>query len=299
MMHPGAPVEESEPRIGQVAEVWNRPVHYHRLGSGRPVILLHGNGSLGEEILRSVAPVPGICWIAPDRPGYGLSAALPPRRLSPVALGDWTAAFAASLGIGHMIIAAHSLAAGAALCCALRHKARVEGLALIAPFCRPTPHRWMPGMRAAVMPLIGPLIRHVALPLAVPLLRQRILRAINAPNRVPPSLADFPVSHAAQPGAVLTTAAELRQFNAGMRSAFRARRLTLPVVALFGAEDSTSAPEWHLPWLQRHAAGLESRILPGLGHALHHARPGILAEAVARVIERGEETARSRRRAGG
>ncbi|MDP2085104.1 MAG: alpha/beta hydrolase [Gemmobacter sp.] len=287
--HDQAP--ESQPLIGQMVEVWGRLVHYHRVGTGHPVLLLHGNGSLGEEIWRSVAPERGISWIAPDRPGYGFSAALPPDRYGPTGGADWAAAFASALGIGRMVVAAHSLGCASALCLAARHRDRVEGLVLLSPFCRPTPHRWMLGLRAAVMPGIGPLIRHLILPLALPMFRTRILQAMNAPNKVPATLLDFPVSHAAQPQAVLTTAAELRQFNAGMRRSFAGTRLSLPVVTVFGAEDQTSDPDWHLPWLRRHVANLDCRVLPGVGHALHHARPGIVAEAVRSVIEAGAPTA--------
>jgi pimeloyl-ACP methyl ester carboxylesterase len=275
---------EARPRIGQTVRVWGRQVHFHQVGSGRAVILLHGNASLGEEILRSVRQHPGIAWIAPDRPGYGLSDALPPDRYSPAVMADWTAAVASTLGIERMVLVAHSLAGGAALCFAARYPKRLDGLVLVAPFCRPTPHRWMLGLRAAVLPVLGPIIRYAVLPLALPVMRQRILRAIASPNKVPASLADLPVSHAAQPKAVVTTAAELRQFNAGMRQSFLGRRLTVPVVAIFGEDDQTSVPDWHLPWLRRHVANLDDHVLPRVGHALHHVRPGLVVGAVERVI---------------
>lgn len=277
--------KEASPRIGQMVKVWGRQVHFHKVGSGRPVILLHGNASLGEEILRSVAPHHDFAWIAPDRPGYGLSDQLPPDRYSPAVLADWTAAVAFALGLERVVLVAHSLAGGAALCFAARHPKRLVGLVLIAPFCRPTPHRWMLGLRAAVMPVLGLVIRYAVLPLALPVLRQRILRAITAPNEVPASLADLPVSHAAQPKAVLTTAIELRHFNAGMRQSVLGRRLTVPVVAIFGEDDQTSVPEWHLPWLRRHVVNLDDHVLPGVGHTLHHVRPGLVVKAVEQVIE--------------
>ncbi len=266
-----------------MVEVWGKQVHFHKVGSGQPVILLHGNASLGEEILRSVKLHPDIAWIAPDRPGYGLSEGLPPDRYSPNVLADWTAAVASVLGIDRVVLVAHSLAGGTALCFAARHPNRLDALVLVAPFCRPTPHRWMLGLRAAVMPLLGPVIRYAVLPLALPVLRQRILRAITAPNEVPASLADLPVSHASQPKTVVTTAAELRQFNAGIRKSFLGRRLTVPVIAIFGADDQTSVPDWHLPWLKRHVANLDYHVLPGVGHALHHVTPGLVVKAVERV----------------
>ncbi len=231
-----------------------------------------------------MTPQPGIAWIAPDRPGYGLSEGLPVERYSPAVLADWVVAVASALEIDRMVVTAHSLAAGTALCLAARHPERIDGLVLISPFCRPTPHRWMLGLRAAVMPVLGPVLRHIILPLALPVLRQRILRALTAPNDVPRSLADLPISHAGQSEAILTTAAELRQFNAGMQQTFLGVRLSSPVVAIFGAEDQTSDPDWHLPWLRRHVFDLDYQVLPGIGHAVHHAKPGIVVDAVRRMI---------------
>jgi pimeloyl-ACP methyl ester carboxylesterase len=53
--------------------VRGKQVHFHRIGFGEPVLLLHGNVGPGEEMIRSVTVQPGISWIAPDRPGYGFS----------------------------------------------------------------------------------------------------------------------------------------------------------------------------------------------------------------------------------
>jgi pimeloyl-ACP methyl ester carboxylesterase len=277
-------LEEASPRIGQWAMVWGRQVHFHKLGYGEPVILLHGNVSLGEEMLRSVSLQRGISWIAPDRPGYGFSEELPPDQLGPEALADWIENFANALGINQIVVAAHSLACGGALCLAARHPNRVRALLLISPFCRPTPHRWMLGLRAAVAPVLGPVVRHLLMPFILPLMRKHVLRSVSSDGSVPPSLADFPVAHAARSQALLTAAAELRQFNAGMRSVFARKRLTLPVQVYFGAKDQTSVPGWHLEWLKQHVIGGSYRVFPDVGHALHHEKLGLVTDAVRKLV---------------
>ncbi|OZA06256.1 MAG: alpha/beta hydrolase, partial [Rhodobacterales bacterium 17-64-5] len=68
-------------------------------GQGRPVVLLHGNGSLGEEILSALPPVEGVLWIAPDRPGYGRSDPLPEGCFDPLSQAVWLDLLLSELGI--------------------------------------------------------------------------------------------------------------------------------------------------------------------------------------------------------
>jgi ferritin-like metal-binding protein YciE/pimeloyl-ACP methyl ester carboxylesterase len=111
-------------------QVLGRPVHLLEQGAGRPLLLLHGCGSLAQEILSAMPAAPGLRWIAPDRPGYGFSA---PRRGrdAPVDQARWTAALLDALGLGRVHLVAHSLAAGAALEFAARAPGRVAAERLV------------------------------------------------------------------------------------------------------------------------------------------------------------------------
>jgi pimeloyl-ACP methyl ester carboxylesterase len=139
------------------------------------VVLLHGNGSIAEEVLRALPASPGLRRIAPDRPGYGYSAPLPDRLRGPLGQAAWLEAFLNCIGIRRTLIVAHSLAAGTAFCFAGRRPEQLSRLILFAPFCRPTPHRWIPGLRLAVAPLIGGLIRRKVVPAVLPLFHKWIL----------------------------------------------------------------------------------------------------------------------------
>lgn len=242
-------------------------------GEGAQVILLHGNGSLGEEILSAFPVVPGVRWIAPDRPGYGYSQALPAGHEDPLTQAAWLRVFLESLGIRRATIVAHSISAGLAVAFASAYPDRVARLVLLAPFCRPTPHRAMPLLRLAVAPVVGTAIRYAVIPMAVKTFREEILQTVFASGQVPPWLVDFPLSHAARPRAILTTAAELRQFNEGMATADRLIDLRGPVDILFGKKDRTAAPEWHLPWLRARLRRLRVIGVAEAGHLVHHAAP--------------------------
>lgn len=260
-------------------EVSGRRAHYHRSGNGRPVLLLHGNGSLGEEILSSFHHCEHVTWIAPDRPGYGLSQPLA-KAEEPDAIADWTLALMDALELREVTLVAHSIAAGAALCLAGLAPQRISRMVLLAPFCRPTPHRWMLGLRIAVAPVIGRPVRRHLLPALLPLFRRSILEGMLHPNPVPPWLKRFPVEHAARGQSLRTMAAELRRFNRGMLKGAANLRIEVPTTALFGMVDKTAPPAWHEPWLRRHVARLEVIRLPGVGHAVHHADPAVVLRAI-------------------
>ena len=265
---------------GSFVEVAGRRVHYHSRGDGPPVLLLHGNGSLGEEILSCFDGFAGVNWIAPDRPGYGQSEPLEKGHEDPGTMARWAADFMDELGLGQAVVVSHSIAAGAGLCLASAAPGMVSRLVLLAPFCRPTPHRWMLGLRLAVAPVIGKPVRRVLLPALLPLFRERILEGMMDPVPVPPWLRRFPVEYAARGPSIRTMAAELRRFNDGMSRMAPRLRVTVPTTAVFGALDETAPPAWHEPWLRRHTRSLRVIILPDVGHAVHHSRPVVALEAI-------------------
>ncbi len=277
---PSAVLPERRPRIGSVAQVLGLATHYHDRGEGAPVVLLHGNGGLGEEILGAFPDVPGLRWIAPDRPGYGFSEPLPPGCAGPISQAAWLGAFLAELGLERAHLVGHSIAAGSALVLAAAMPDRIARLTLLAPFCRPTPHRWMPGLRLATAPLVGPLVRSVVVPPLVRAMRGRLIAKIVSPADPPPWLRDFPVSHAVRPEAVRTMGAELRAFNAGMERIQPHLHLSQPVRVLHGQRDLTADPAWHLPWLRAKAPRLSCRIVAGAGHALHHQVPELALDTI-------------------
>lgn len=283
--------QSNPPLRGRLVAVAGGKVHVHVTGQGAKVLLLHGNGSLGEEVLSPFHRRGACCWIAPDRPGYGFSDALEKGHEDPSAMACWTLALMDALGAGRVTLVAHSIAAGAALCVAARAPERVARLVLLAPFCRPTPHRWMLGLRLASAPVLGrPLRRHL-LPALLPLFRARILEGMLDPSPVPSWLRRFPVEHAARGPSIRTMAAELRRFNAGMAAAAPLLRVRVPTVAIFGDSDDTAPRHWHEPWLRRHVDRLKTVVLPHVGHAVHHADPAAALRAMRVEVRQADSAA--------
>ena len=207
--------------------VRGKQVHFHRIGFGELVLLLHGNVSLGEEMIRCVTV-----------PGHLMDRARP-----------------AGLRLQRCLVAGSARPGGAGgVDPRLRRNAadRADGDCRAFPGVRHGPlfSRASRGQGQGSPPHLsllssdpasldaGPagrrgtcrrsLVRHLLLPVILPLIRQRLLRGVSSDGRVPASLSDFPVAHATRSKALLTAAAELRQFNSGMRSVFAGRRLSLP-----------------------------------------------------------------------
>jgi pimeloyl-ACP methyl ester carboxylesterase len=304
--------EDATPRRGHVFTVEGRRVHVLidggprvAAGANQPpppsIVLLHGCGSLAEEIAQAFA-ASGVATIAPDRPGYGLSEPLSPGEHGPLGQSRWLEQVLAALSLGNVVLVAHSLAAGPALLLGERRPDLVKGILLIAPFCRPTPHRAMPLLRLAVLPVLGTLVRrHVIQPLAVPLGR-RCLRESFRPDSVPRRLA-IPFAHAAGGTAVVTMAGELRAFNDDMLR-FRTLGGKMPLRVLHGDRDQTADPAWHLPWLRARAEGFSVEMVRNSGHMAHHAHAekarghlrGLLND-IANRTARGERAPRPSRTA--
>lgn len=275
-----------QPQVGTFLSLEGRRTHVLLRGHGEPVLLLHGIGGLGEEILSAFGPRKGVFWIAPDRPGYGFSDPLPKDQHDPGSQAIWAAHLLDALKVTSVHLVTHSLACGMALCLASRMPDRILSMTLINPFCRPTPHRWMPGLRLAVAPVVGAVVRPVV-PHVLGLARNSVLDHLASPNPVPDSLRRLPLAHAGQPKALLSMSAELHSFNDGMRLADPHVGPDIPVLALLGAQDKTAKPGWHEPWLRSRVARLDVRPQNGVGHMLHHVKPEVAWQTVQDAMAAG------------
>jgi pimeloyl-ACP methyl ester carboxylesterase len=272
-------------------EVAGRKVHLLSTGDGPPVLLLHGNGGLGEEILAPFASRHDVTWLAPDRPGYGFSAAADGPQ-DPAGQALWAVRLLDALRVPAVHVVAHSIAAGMALCLADRDPDRILSMTLLNPFCRPTPHSWKPVHRLAVAPVVGALVRP-AVPYLLSIMRERFLARLAAPNRPPATLRRLPFRHLARPSALLTLAGELDAFNEGMKRADPRVPPSVPVVAVVGSDDRTADPDWHVPWLRDRVATLDLRTQQGVGHMLHHVCPDVAWTAVRDAMDAGRSASRS------
>jgi len=284
---------------GRFVEADGVRVHYIARGKGRPVVLIHGNGTMAEDF--------AICGlmdrlsqryrvIAIDRPGFGHTER--PRHQI------WTAAAQARLlhrvlerlNVEPPVVVGHSWGTLVALALAAGCRRDIRGLVLLSGYYFPTPRAdvalsaplAIPGVGDAARSLVPEAVgRHVVAPQA--------FRHVFAPQFVPARFKTrFPVEIAMGPDQLRASAEDtvtlnaaaalLQPFYAGLRT---------PLAILTGGADAVVDAATHSRRL--HAATPDSTlaILPGLGHMIHYfARPQI-GRAVDALMNRSCNRVRS------
>lgn len=141
-----------------------RTVRWLEIGSGPPVIFIHGTPTAGGVFAPLVAELSGVTAVVVDRPGCGLSDAFDLARLTPERLteinAEWLDAVIDSVGGGPVDVVGNSAGGMAALSYAAQRPERVRSLVLSgvpAVFGMRLPL----GMRAATFrPVATAVVRH-------------------------------------------------------------------------------------------------------------------------------------------
>ena len=136
--------------------------------------------------------------------------------------------------------------------------------------------------------MIGDVLRHTVSPPLGAALLPLLVKGMFAPLPVPGRFErGFPHGMAVRPSQIRAEA----QDGAGMAAQVAAMRehyqgLRMPVVIVAGAEDKVVDVGRHAVRLHGDIPGSELRLVPGAGHMVHHAVPGLVAEAVEVVSAR-------------
>lgn len=260
-------------------------VHWHlrRLGSGPPLLLLHGSASschAWEDVavrLRSVFSL-----VIPDLPGHGGSSQLPDGLGGPDDLARALGALLRAEGVSPVLVAGHSV--GAVLAIRAAHLGWIEPAGILGvnpalgprsaylpPVLEPVA-AWMAGSLGAARLSAG-VVRH--LPLVPGLLRStgsRISRKAEA--RYAELLSD-PM----RVQGVLKLQASWDAAGVGAEAEGLAARVRF----LTGSRDRWVPPSR----IRAEAPGIEIEELPNRGHLLPEEDPEVVADAILRL---GEET---------
>lgn len=285
--------ERRYPPSGRFVYVDGTRLHYIEKGTGRPIVLLHGNGAraedfIGSGVLERLAQRYRV--VAIDRPGFGFSER-PKGRL-------WTAQAQAAiiskvldrLGVERPVVVGHSWGTLVALALALDHPQRIGGLALLSGYYYPTLRPDPLLMSGPAIPLIGTLMRNTVSPIFGRLIMPLVLKHSFAPQSVPESfLSAVPTPLALRPWQLRAGAQEAALMIPTAASfARRYGELRMPVAIVAGSEDHLVRPARHSQKLHQELAHSELHVLPGLGHMLHYAAPDAVASAIESVARQAE-----------
>lgn len=265
--------ENANPPAGQFLEVNGVRLHYVERGSGAPLVLLHGNGSMIQDFESS-----GLIDLASknyrvivfDRPGFGHSGR--PRKVvwTPAAQAEVINRALQRLGVSHAIVLGHSWGASVAVALALKYPDLVRGLVLASGYYYPTARADVLALSVPAVPLAGDVICHTVSPIAGRIMWPVVMAKIFGPQSVPKKFEAFPKEMAVRPSQIRAAAAESALM---IPNAFEFNdqygKLKMPVSIIAGEDDRLIAIDEQSRRLHADVAQSRFHPVPGNGHMVH------------------------------
>ena len=265
-------------------------LHYFEKGSGTPVVLLHGNGSMiGDFVSSGITEraATGHRVIAFDRPGFGYSERPRGRRWGPFEQAKLFLRAFSLLGIEQPIVVGHSWGTLVALALALEDPEGVAGLVLLSGYYYPVPRSHTSRLAASGFPVVNDLLRHAALLLGGHLMASDAVRRVFAPCAVPERFKrHYSIPHALRPSQIRAVEEEAEMLADSARTFGELyKELNVPVRLIAGSDDRIVDTDKHSARLHRELGTSTFRNVPGIGHMVHHAAPGEVVAAILAVDE--------------
>jgi pimeloyl-ACP methyl ester carboxylesterase len=260
--------QRANPPAGRFIEVQGVRLHYMERGDGPPLLMLHGRGSMAQELaLSGLFELAAARYrvIALDRPGYGYSRRPRTKWWGPQAQAALLHQMLAQMGIERPVLFGHSFGATVAIAYALAYPTSARGVVLASGYYFPSGRLELPFEVPPAIPVIGDLMRHTISPLIGRLMWSGRLKLMFAPAPVPRYFGRFPVWMALRPTPLRAAAEEAALL---IPSALALKRkygaLQTPAVILAGAQDRYVDHRRHsgrcMPWCR--AASCCSRRAP-------------------------------------
>ena len=282
-----AKAEIAFPPKGAFVAVDGMRLHYVERGQGRPVVFLHGNGMMVEDMLISgvvkAAAEHSFHAIAIDRPGFGHSDRRRGTAWTAAAQARLLAQAFAKLGINRPIVVGHSLGTMVALALALNHPEQVSGLVLASGYYYPTARVDVAVISPTAAPLLGDLLCYTIAPLTGEIMAPRMIKKMFAPEAVPARFdRQFPVGLMLRPSQIQASSKDAtHMIPDAIAMASRYSTLCCPVAILAGDADKVVGLKSQSVKLHDAVPGSMLDIFEGAGHMIHYSDP----ERIVRAIE--------------
>jgi pimeloyl-ACP methyl ester carboxylesterase len=276
--------ERANPPAGQFLEVNGVRLHYIERGSGTPLVLLHGNGSMIQDFESS-----GLIDLAAkkyrvivfDRPGFGHSDR--PRNVvwTPTAQAELINSALNRLGVSEALVLGHSWGASVAVALALKYPTLVQGLVLASGYYYPTARPDVIALSAPAAPFFGDVLRYTLAPIVSRLMWPLLMAEIFGPQSPPKKFGGFPKGIALRPSQIRASAAESALM---IPDAFSFRNeyanLKMPVVIVAGEQDRLIDINSQSARLHREIPQSSFHRIPGNGHMVHQTATDVVMSAV-------------------
>ena len=260
-------------------------LHYVEKGSGPPVVFLHGNGAMVEDMLISgVVEHTASAYrsIVFDRPGFGHSERPGDRYWTAAAQALLFARTFAQLGIGSSIVVGQSWGTLVALALALNHPQSVGGLVLASGYYFPTARSDVALFSLPSMPIAGDLISYTVAPIIGEAIGWPLIAKMFAPQPVSPKFErEFPMPLALRPSQIKAFSQDTsHMITAAQQLSPRYGTITCPTVIMAGDADRIVNVERQSQRLHGAIPGSRLAVLNGAGHMIHHLDPARMVRAI-------------------
>jgi pimeloyl-ACP methyl ester carboxylesterase len=279
--------ESENPPAGQFLEINGVRLHYVERGSGAPLVLLHGNGSMIQDFESS-----GLIDLAArnyrvivfDRPGFGHSDR--PRNVvwTPAAQAELINSALERLGVAHAIVLGHSWGASVAVALALKYPRLVQGLVLASGYYYPTLRPDVVAMSAPAVPLVGDVLRYTISPMVSRAIWPLLMTKIFGPRSMPKKFEGFPKEMALRPSQIRASAAESAlMIPDAFHYSDEYANLKMPVIIVAGEEDRLVDIDTQSERLHHDVPQSRFHRVPGTGHMIHQTATGVVMSAIDEV----------------
>jgi pimeloyl-ACP methyl ester carboxylesterase len=265
--------ERNNPPKGRFVEVDGVRLHYCERGSGEPLVLLHGNGSMIEDfessglVERAARKYRVIVF---DRPGFGHSSRPRTTIWTPETQAELFYLALRRLGVRQAKILGHSWGASVALALALRHPKAVSGLVLASGYYYPTPRADVALSSLPAVPVIGDLLAHTVSPIIARLIWPSLMRKIFGPAAMPRKFRGFSKEMAVRPTQLRASAAEAALMIPGaLALQGEYKNLKVPLIIVAGDSDRFISTAKQSARLHQEICGSDFRSVAGAGHMVH------------------------------
>jgi pimeloyl-ACP methyl ester carboxylesterase len=279
--------ERQNPPVGKFIEVDGVRLHYLERGEGPPLLMLHGRGSMVQELaLSGLFELAAARYrvIALDRPGYGYSQRPRNKWWGPMAQAALLHRMLAQIGVERPVLFGHSFGATVAIALALDYPTSARGVVLASGCYFPTGRLEVPLEAPRAIPVLGDLIRHTISPLVGRLMWPGMLKLVFSPAPVPRYFERFPVWMALRPSQLRAAAEEAALLiPSALALQRRYAELETPAVIVAGAQDRYADHRRHSVALHAMLPGSELLLSPRAGHMVHHVDPRRVLQAIEAV----------------
>jgi pimeloyl-ACP methyl ester carboxylesterase len=255
---------------------------YVSAGTGRPVVLIHGNpGSFHDYTLAVVERLSQSYHVlAFDRPGHGSSERHDSMRTTVEVQARIIRDALQKLGIVQPVLVGHSWGGSLVLAAAVAHESDLSGIVLLAPAAYPSvPIEWW--SLVPHLPLLGKLVVNTLTPFIGRSFVRRNLKQAYDPQDVQHEYAEQVAEIWMQPDRIRACAYDERTLRASLKSLSQHySAIKLPVVIVTGSNDRLLDPKEHAYPLQQAIENSRLIVLPETGHQLPQTQPDAVVSAV-------------------